>query len=87
MIVHIPSPLRSYTNGASKVASEGGTIAAILLDLDGQFRGLRFRIVDEQNQLRRHMRLFVNDEMTRDLNTALCPDDELTIMQALSGGI
>jgi hypothetical protein len=32
------------------------------------------------------MRVFVNEEATRDLRDAVAPTDELTIMQALSGG-
>lgn len=50
------------------------------------YPGIRFRIVDEQGRLRRHMRVFVNDEMTRDLATIVMSDDEVTLLQALSGG-
>jgi molybdopterin converting factor small subunit len=43
-------------------------------------------VVDERGALRRHMRVFVNDEAVRDLSTAVTAQDEVTIMQALSGG-
>jgi molybdopterin converting factor small subunit len=42
--------------------------------------------VDEQDRLRRHMKIFVNQDSVRDLTTSLRADDEVTIMQALSGG-
>jgi sulfur-carrier protein len=84
--VKIPTPLRSYTAGASFVDATGTTIDELLRDIDAQCPGLRFRIVDEQGQLRRHMKVFVNQESVRDLSTAVAPDDDVVLMQALSGG-
>ena len=86
MRVRIPTPLRSYTAQAANVEAEGATVAEVLADLDRQFPGLRFRVVDEQGRLRRHMKVFVNEDVVRDLSTALDPADEVTLMQALSGG-
>jgi molybdopterin converting factor small subunit len=84
--VRIPDPLRSYTDQAKVVEARGATVAEVLLDLDQQYPGIRFRMVDEQQRLRRHMKVFVNDEAVRDLTTSIDDGDELTIMQALSGG-
>ncbi len=84
--MRIPSPLRSYTGQATVAEARGTTVDEILSDLDRQYPGIRFRIVDEQGRLRRHMRVFVNDEMTRDLATIVMSDDEVTLLQALSGG-
>lgn len=86
MRVRIPTPLRSYTAQAANVEAEGATVAEVLADLDRQFPGLRFRVVDEQGRLRRHMKVFVNEDVVRDLTTPLAPTDEMTLMQALSGG-
>jgi molybdopterin converting factor small subunit len=68
------------------VDAQGATVAELLADLDRQFPGIRFRMVDEQGQLRTHMKVFVNQDATRDLATAVAGTDEVTIMQALSGG-
>ena len=87
MQVHIPSPLRSYTGGASEVLADGATVDALLHDLDRQFPGLRSRMIDEQNRIRPHMRIFVNDEQTFDLSSSLAPSDRVHILQALSGGL
>jgi molybdopterin converting factor small subunit len=84
--VRIPDPLRSYTDRQKVVEAEGATVADVLDDLDRNYPGIRFRMVDEQHRIRKHMKVFVNDESVRDLATPLRPDDELTIMQALSGG-
>jgi len=84
--VRIPSPLRSYTGQASVVEASGATVDDVLRDLDRQFPGLRFRVVDEQNQLRKHMKVWVNEDACRDLTTPVGDGDEVTLMQALSGG-
>ena len=85
MKVLIPSPLRSYT-GAGEVDASGATLAEVLADLDGRYPGLRFRIVDEQDRMRPHMRFFVNGEQVFDLARPLRPGDEVALVQALSGG-
>jgi molybdopterin synthase sulfur carrier subunit len=84
--VRIPDPLRSYTEQQAVVDADGTTVAELLVDLDVRYPGLRFRMVDEQDRIRKHMKVFVNDESVRDLDTAITDRDEITIMQALSGG-
>ena len=86
MRVRIPDPLRSYTEQQKVVDAAGNTVGAVLADLDRRYPGIRFRMVDEQNRIRKHMKVFVNDEAVRDLETAITDRDEITIMQALSGG-
>lgn len=86
MKVHIPSPLLSYTAQRKEVEAVGATVAALLEDLNRQFPGLRFRMIDEQDAVRQHMRIFVNGELVNGLNVALNPQDEVHILQALSGG-
>jgi molybdopterin converting factor small subunit len=85
MKVLIPSPLLSYTR-EREVEASGATLAEVVADLDRRYPGLRFRMVDEQDRLRPHVRLFVNGEQASDLATALGPGDEVQIVQALSGG-
>jgi molybdopterin converting factor small subunit len=85
MKVLVPSPLRSYT-GASEVDAEGGTLDEVLRDLDRRHPGLRFRIVDEQDRMRPHVRFFVDGEQVFDLGRKLGPGESVQIVQALSGG-
>ncbi len=85
MNVLIPTPLRSYT-GSATVQAQGATLAEVLADLDRQFPGIRFRMVNEQERMRPHVRFFVNGTAVFDLSMALAPTDELFIVQALSGG-
>ncbi len=86
MKVLIPSPLHSYTGGKKQVEASGATLAELLADLERQFPGIRFRIVDEQDQMRPHMRFFVNGEQVFDLGQRLQRGDSVQIVQALSGG-
>lgn len=85
MQVLIPSALRSYT-GASRVQARGATLAEVLADLDRQFPGLRFRMVDEQDRIRAHMRVFVDGRAVHELAHPLPPGVDVSIVQALSGG-
>ncbi len=85
MKVMIPGALRSYT-GRSPVDAAGATLGDVLADLDRQFPGIRFRMVDEQDRIRRHMRCFVGGAQVHDLSHALAAGAELVIVQALSGG-
>ena len=84
--VLIPSQLTSYTDGATRVDAEGATVGAVLDDLDRRFPGLKFRVIDEQDRIRRHMRIFVGQDEARDLRRPLEPGDEVMIFGALSGG-
>lgn len=86
MKVRVPTPLRSYTANRADVTAEGNTLSDIIGDLDRQFPGIAFRIVDEQSRLRQHMVIWLNQERCRDLSTRLDDVDEVVIMQALSGG-
>jgi molybdopterin synthase sulfur carrier subunit len=84
--VRIPTPLRSYTEQQAVVDVVASDLATVFAELDRRFPGIRFRVIDEQGRVRRHMKVFVNDEAVRDLDTSLDASDEVTIMQALSGG-
>ena len=84
--VLIPSQLTSYTGGETRLEAQGATVDAVLDDVDRRFPGLKFRVVDEQDRVRRHMRLFIGMDETRDIRRPLRDGDELLIFGALSGG-
>jgi molybdopterin converting factor small subunit len=85
MKVLIPGALRSYTE-RSVTEAQGATLGAVLADLDRQYSGIRFRIVDEQERIRRHIRIFVNGGQVNELSRVLVDSDEVVIVLALSGG-
>jgi molybdopterin synthase sulfur carrier subunit len=84
--VLLPTPLADYTAHRREVEAEGRTLAELLADLDRRYPGIRFRMIDEQDAIRPHIRIFVNREPVRELAAALAPTDEVLIVAALSGG-
>lgn len=86
MTVHIPSALRSYTNQQGEVQVDGATLGSALSALDARYPGFRFRIVTEQDRIRPHIRIFVNDQQTQELRSPIGQEDRVYIVCALSGG-
>ncbi len=84
--VRIPTPLRSYTDRQSSVQAEGATLAEVFEDLDRRYPGMRFRMINERNEIREHIKIFVNQSAVPDLSAALRPGDEVAIIMAISGG-
>jgi sulfur-carrier protein len=85
-LVRIASPLRSYTAGAATLAARGRTLAEVLAHLEQRCPGIRFRMIDEQDRIRPHMRLFVNTSEARELTVPVHEGDTVHIICALSGG-
>lgn len=85
MKIFIPTPLRTYTN-ASQVEANGATLAEMFADLDRRYPGIRFRVINEQNQIREHIKIFVNQTIAPDLDARLAPNDRVQIVMAISGG-
>ena len=84
--VRVPSPLRSYTLGAAQVTASGATVAALLDELERAHPGMRFRMIDEQERIRPHIRIFVNQREVTSLDEAVGARDEVHLICALSGG-
>lgn len=85
MKVLIPGALRSYT-GCGTADAQGATLADLLADLYRQYPGIGFRMVDEQQRIRRHIRIFINGVQEHDLARRLDENDDVIIAQVLSGG-
>jgi len=87
--VFIPSPLRRYTAGQSKVQISGSTVNEIIENLERQYPGVKSRLCDESGQIKRYVNVFVNDEEIRALqgaDTRLSDKDEISIVPAMAGG-
>jgi molybdopterin synthase sulfur carrier subunit len=87
--VQIPGPLRPLTGGATEVEVEAADVASLIAALEERHHGVRDRLVDGSGGLRRHVRIFVNDEDVRALQeeaTPLNPGDRVAIVPAIAGG-
>ena len=86
MKVYIPSALRSYTGQKDEVEADGATVRDLMSELDRRYPGFRFRIIDEQDSIRPHIKIFINHDQARELSAALQAEDDVSILLALSGG-
>ena len=59
---------------------------ADVADLERQFAGFRFRVIDEQDRVRAHIKIFVNREQESRLERPLAAGDQVLVVAALSGG-
>lgn len=87
--VRIPSPLRTYTNGADAVQATGATVGEALNDLKTKAAGIETRLFKGPTQLNRFVNIYVNDEDIRfmqNLDTPLKDGDEISIVPAIAGG-
>lgn len=68
---------------------DAATVAEIVAAVDRRWRGLGDYIIDEQGALRKHVNIFVGDELLRDkraLSDSVSANSKIFIVQALSGG-
>ena len=87
--VRIPTPLRKLTYNQEVVQVEGANVREVLNSLESAFPGLKERICDEHNNIRRFVNVFVNDEDIRFLQESDTPvksGDEVSIVPAIAGG-
>ena len=87
--VRIPSPLRTYTNGADAVQADGATVGEALNDLKAKAAGIETRLFKGPTQLNRFVNIYVNDEDIRflqNLETPVKAGDEISIVPAIAGG-
>ena len=88
--IRIPSPLRQLTGGQAEVEVEGDTVGGALADLELRFPGFQARLFEADGSLRHFVNVYRNDEDIRTsggLDTALEPQDELSIVPAVAGGL
>ncbi len=84
--VRVASPLRSYTQGAASVTAQGDSVAELLDGLERRFPGMRFRMIDEQDGIRPHIRLYAGTREIRAILEPMGAETTLHIICALSGG-
>ena len=86
--VRIPSPLRSYTNGADVVETDGGSVGEVLNSLKSRAAGIEGRLFKGE-KLNRFVNVYLNDEDIRflkNLETPVKAGDEISIVPAIAGG-
>ena len=91
--VRIPTILRSLTGEQKAVTAEGGTLSAVIDDLEANHPGIKDRLVEadagEGVGLRRFVNVYVNDEDVRfigGLEAEVTDGDQVVVLPAVAGG-
>lgn len=90
MKIHIPTPLRAYTDKQETVSVDGATVNEALAALVAAYPALQQHLYSPEGKLRSFVNVYLNDEDVRYLPaaeaTAVSANDELTIIPSIAGG-
>src|SRR5688572_23780765 len=87
--IHIPTPLRPFTDKQEAVQVDGATVGELLTDLTTRHSGLRKHLYTDEGRLRNFVNVYLNDEDIRYLQkeqTPVKPGDTLSIVPSVAGG-
>ena len=87
--IHFTQALKRFFPDLKPLQSDQLSIPSILNELEKMHPGLRGYILDDHDQLRKHVNIFVDGKMISDrtkLSDEISQHTEIYIMQALSGG-
>jgi adenylyltransferase/sulfurtransferase len=90
MQIHIPTPLRAYTDKQETISVEATTVAESLAALTAKFPAMQAHLYSPEGKLRSFVNIYLNDEDVRYLPagdaTTVSATDELTIIPSIAGG-
>ena len=90
MKIHIPTPLRAFTDKQETVSVEGATVNEALAALVAAHPAMQANLYTPDGKLRSFVNVYLNDEDVRYLpakeDSAVSANDELTIIPSIAGG-
>jgi len=90
MKIHIPTPLRAFTDKQETVSVEGATVNEGLAALIAAHPAMQANLYTPDGKLRSFVNVYLNDEDVRYLpgkeDTTVSANDELTIIPSIAGG-
>jgi molybdopterin/thiamine biosynthesis adenylyltransferase/rhodanese-related sulfurtransferase/molybdopterin converting factor small subunit len=87
--IHIPTPLRPYTDKLDVVELDASNVSELLANLTTRFTGLKQHLFNDEGRLRSFVNVYVNDEDIRYLQkdqTPLKAGDNVSIIPSVAGG-
>ena len=87
--VRVTAVLQKLTNGQKAVPATGGTVGAVLEDVESRYPGFKAQMYGEDGKLHRFVNVYLNDEdirYTGGIETPIKSGDVLDILPALAGG-
>lgn len=88
--VLIPTPLRKFTENASRLEVKADTVGEVVDELTSNFPDLKKHLLDEKGKLRSFVNIFVENDDIRNLqqeDTSVKPETVISIVPAIAGGI
>ena len=87
--VRLSDPLRQYAKNRSKVkVGPCANVFEVIASLARDFPGIDRKILDDQDNVRRYVNVFVNGELIPDApsRVSVADGDEIYIIQSVAGG-
>ena len=87
--IKFTSALTRFFPALTEMDIQADTVKEALLHVEKSCPGILHYLVEEDGQLRKHVNIFLGDELIKDRRTLqdkVSQKDELLIFQALSGG-
>lgn len=87
--VRLPGTLRDATGGETRILATGGTLGAVIADLERRFPALQGRILDSAGGLQSYVNVYIGDQDARHSGGAAAPvpdDADVMVIPAMSGG-
>ena len=87
--IHIPTPLRPFTDKLDTVEIDGTTIGEVLQNLTTKYSGLKQHLYGGDGKLRSFVNIYINDDDIRYLQkdqTPLKAGDTVSIIPSVAGG-
>jgi len=87
--INFTRALKRFYPDLRQLEIEAESVSEVIQHLDDHHPGLKDYLLDEQGRLRQHVNIFIGDRLIRDkekLTDQVTENDEIFIMQALSGG-
>lgn len=87
--VKFTKALQHFFPDLQAIRIQSNTVKELVEALNEKHPGIKHYLLDDQDQLREHINIFIGEELVRDrkkLQDPITPQDEVYIFQALSGG-
>ena len=87
--VRVTAVLQKMVGGQKTISAAGGTVRAILDDIDARYPGFKGQMFGEDGKIQRFVNIYLNDEdirYTGGAETPVSQGDKLDILPALAGG-
>ena len=84
-VVSVRGPLRKLAGGQAEHEVEGGTVLALLRELESRHPEMAGWVLDERGTIRRHINVYVNGDRGGE-STAVADGDRVEVLPAITGG-